>query len=74
MKRKELINSMQKEITEHLHRLENALSAFNMILTAMQSEGQKSQYQDYKALCCVYEQLADAYSYIATAISKEGDL
>lgn len=52
---------MQQEITDHLSRLENALSAFNMILTAMQSEGQKSQYQDYKALCCVYEQLPEQY-------------
>lgn len=62
---------MEKEITDHLSRLENALSAFNMILTAMQSEGQKSQYQDYKALCCVHEQLTGQYRKIADIITRE---
>lgn len=63
---------MQLELLDISNELDKINSALNLILTGIESEGTKKEFQEYKALSLIYDNLIGLKEKIDVMIEKSG--
>lgn len=62
---------MQLELLDIFNELDKINAALNLILTGIESEGAKKEFQEYKALSLIYDNLIGLADKIYELLRKE---